>query len=475
MSHLPTDIFQLVFGHLDAHDVRNLRQVSREFYELSNLRSIWEALLRRHVILQNIPIPRLNGKSVESLTARELEEALHRALKLRRNWTKESPRVERRVNLDAIIPHHRNVSLHFLPDGKLVSLSMSRNRVFILQCWDLCPSEPICLATRQFDRCGGLAINKSSGTLSDGIVAILNPHLEILCLDLHATDPTNGFRNLATIQDVTSGIHFFSGSSILTKDTHGRLYFWGINNSQNRVQLQNPDLNQLTALLDVIVTQEFVLALRATTLELYALPSSLQSNAILHPAFIHSWPWRVDNATMTMRQRPPRRSSERTTKDVYIVMRFGSYFPWAINLLHHYEIHANPLFLKDSPISALNLPYEFPPFLRETIGSPVRLHATSDLAIGPYGSAIWTDSHTEDYFDHADHGQRLAGRFSPYVVANGEDNEEIELSDSVATASATSVYAYQEEDSWVRIAFDETEGRIVLGRGDGVITILEYI
>lgn len=147
----------------------------------------------------------------------------------------------------------------------------------------------------------------------------------------------------------------------------------------------------------------------------------------------------------------------------------------AINLLHHYEIRVNHFFLKDSPVSATNLPYEFPPLLRETIGSPVRLHATSDLAIGPHGSAIWTDSHTEDYFDHADRGQRLAGRFSSYIFASGEEEEETELSDSVATASATSVYAFQEEDSWVRLAFDETEGRIVLGRDDGVVSVLEFV
>lgn len=121
----------------------------------------------------------------------------------------------------------------------------------------------------------------------------------------------------------------------------------------------------------------------------------------------------------------------------------------------------------------MNLPYQFPPVLQETIASPVRLHATSDLAVGPYGTVLWTDSHTEDYFNHADRGQRLAGRFSTYI-GDGDDDE-VELSDQIATASAASVYAYQEEDSWVRVALDEAEGRIALGRDDGVISILEFI
>lgn len=144
----------------------------------------------------------------------------------------------------------------------------------------------------------------------------------------------------------------------------------------------------------------------------------------------------------------------------------------AINILHHYEIRPNRFFLNDGLISAANLPYRFPPVLQETIASPVRLHAISDLVIGPYGTILWTDSHTEDYFNHADRGQRLAGRFSEFVEG---DDDEVELSDQIATTRAASVYAYQEEDSWVRVALDEIEGRIALGRDDGVISVLEFI
>jgi len=172
---------------------------------------------------------------------------------------------------------------------------------------------------------------------------------------------------------------------------------------------------------------------------------------------------------MTLRQQPNIRRN--TTNGVFIVMRYGSYFPWSINLLHHYELRPNPIYSRSSPISAINLPYDFPPVLQDTIASPVRLHSISDLAIGTYGTAIWTDSHTEDYFNRADQGQRLAGKFFPYT---SDQEQEIELSDQIATAAATSVYAYHEEDSWATIALDETEYRIALGRDDGLITVLEF-
>lgn len=108
------------------------------------------------------------------------------------------------------------------------------------------------------------------------------------------------------------------------------------------------------------------------------------------------------------------------------------------------------------------------------------------MAIGDYGTAIWTDSHTEDFYGHSDRGQRVAGRFSRRhfrqsrsfnveAAREEEDDEGEGLSDQVASAMATSVYAHQEEDSWVRIALDETEGRIFLGRDDGCIEVLEYL
>lgn len=143
----------------------------------------------------------------------------------------------------------------------------------------------------------------------------------------------------------------------------------------------------------------------------------------------------------------------------------------SINLLHRYELRTNPIYDSSRPMDQSNMPYDLPPVLQETIASPIRLHATTDMVLGPYGTAVWIDSHTEDYFNHADRGQRLAGRFCPVRVDEGE---EIELSDQVATAAASSVYAFQEEDSWVQVAIDEVEGRMAVGSAEN-ITVIEYI
>ena len=87
---------------------------------------------------------------------------------------------------------------------------------------------------------------------------------------------------------------------------------------------------------------------------------------------------------------------------------------------------------------------------------------------------MWIDSHTEDYFGHSDCGQRLAGRYSSGLMTEDHEDEEVPLSDQLASTAATSVYRVQEADSWVRLALDECEGRIAIGHVDGKISILGY-
>jgi len=135
-------------------------------------------------------------------------------------------------------------------------------------------------------------------------------------------------------------------------------------------------------------------------------------------------------------------------------------------------------FLSANAPSEMNVPYEFPPVLVKSIGSPVRLHASTDLAIGAYGTAVWIDTHTENYYNHAGRGQRIAGAFGALTKQDlDSDDEETEENDDQLHAVSTEapfVYAHHENDSWVKVALDEEEGVIFLGRADGAIDVLEY-
>lgn len=105
------------------------------------------------------------------------------------------------------------------------------------------------------------------------------------------------------------------------------------------------------------------------------------------------------------------------------------------------------------------------------------------MALGPYGTAVWIDSHTEDHFGHAEQGQRLAARMTG-IFSNqregggrveGQEEEEQEISDQIATTMAATVMSYNEVDTWVKLAIDEEEGKVALGHREGEITLLSYV
>lgn len=114
--------------------------------------------------------------------------------------------------------------------------------------------------------------------------------------------------------------------------------------------------------------------------------------------------------------------------------------------------------------------------LVQSVASPVRLFASSHMTLGRYGTALWIDSHTEDYFGHSNHGQRLAGSIltmeeSEYL----DDSDNVDPSNQIASSvMASIVFGVKEHDEWVRLALDEEEGRIAVACASGEISLCDY-
>lgn len=250
---------------------------------------------------------------------------------------------------------------------------------------------------------------------------------------------------------------------------------------------------------EAIVRDDYAIILRPKTIALYALDDFRRGlHPILEPLspiIVHEFQWRIDSCHMQPKFSPLERSmndpstSHRPT-DINIIIRYSSLFPWPVNLLHHYVLRPNHLYVpptKDSGSSNLlppttaalsitsgNLPYQFPPVLSQTIVSPVRLFAITDMALGPYGTAVWVDSHTEDFYYHGEVGQRLAGLMLSPPMEDLEDSE-IRAADQNTQASASIVFGVHETDDWNRVAIDEEEGRIAVGSVNGEIMIDDYV
>lgn len=182
-----------------------LCQVSSELHDLTKSRALWSSLVRRYVLNQSLPIPRLHGKSLDQLSALKLEQCLRRALRLRRNWVSPLPAVINRFTLPGMIPRTRIVSMHLVSEhgtALLLSLSMQTHptRKFTLHCWDLEVQPVVCLASYECKKFRGLAVNKESRN-GARIVAILNPQ-SVEYTD-HLKCQTNGQNVVCTFSRLT--------------------------------------------------------------------------------------------------------------------------------------------------------------------------------------------------------------------------------------------------------------------------------
>lgn len=92
------------------------------------------------------------------------------------------------------------------------------------------------------------------------------------------------------------------------------------------------------------------------------------------------------------------------------------------------------------------------------------------MAIGSYGTGVWIDNHVEDYVKPPFGGQRLAAR-----ALRDSRNDADDLADQVINSTmASTVYDVHQDNTWIRLAVDEEEGRIAVGTLDGQIIISEY-
>ncbi|KAJ7132324.1 hypothetical protein C8R44DRAFT_871294 [Mycena epipterygia] len=475
---LPTDIILIIFKYIGVKDLRRLRQTCKDFLEITQLRTFTLGLLQREVIQSNIPIPRLAGRNLAMLTSSQLESCLADALRLRRNWISPSPVYVHSFTFKTVNdPESQVLSLAFLPARGhrwLMSLALTTangQRMYTLQCWDLLNSST-CIARRSLAVFRGFRINTNPSHA--GILALRSSiGIEILGIDFLATDPDSAFVALQVLDNVTETLHVFSASTLLTKFDDTRLNIRTIENSEFSVELQNPNYTVQKECIDAIVCDKYAVVVRTVALEFYALSSFRAGSGarVIEPIASHAWQWRLDSVSLAYQPSwdAAARGAERP---INVLVRYASLFPWPVNALHHYILPCDESYIARDEINANNKPYLTAPVLIRTFASPIRLFARWDMVLGSYGTALWIDSHTEDYFDHAVEGQRLAGTLFTTVDAGGQAAA---LSDEVASATASMVYQVREDDGWIRIAIEEEEGKIAVGTSTAEITIFEYI
>ncbi|KAG7094250.1 hypothetical protein E1B28_007855 [Marasmius oreades] len=539
MQSLPEEIYAAILQHLPLQHVLKLRQVSNHFRDLTYSRDLWIRLLREETkVKRRIPVPRLfrDAHSVNTLSTVELERCVQRSLKLYQNWSSPSPVATRKAFLYTGLTSQwpvpgpaslRIISLHFvtLSSGRSCLLSVAYGqhlepRTLLFELWDISGSadDASCVAWRDIRLWGGYAVNTTS-VVEQGILAVKTPGVEIWGVDLSKA-PDSAFVTLKTLSTEVKIVSSFTGTTLLVLGLHDEVKILDIRDPSKETELRHPQpllpTNQ-PHVLESIIEHDYIVIVRPITLELYSLEAFRRSEDIqvLSPVIVHTFQWRLDSCRIERdikhyEQAPA--THDRPTP-INILVRFSSLFPWPVNLLQHYVLHPNRLYTPLSGSTAstsprttaglvnINLPFRFPPTLHQTISSPIRLFAISDMAVGIYGTAVWIDSHTEEYFLQGETGQRLAGlmlspatatattaRFSDSEVLAHEDDglsgdwsavtlppRPDDLTDEPTQSHASAVFDVQESDDWNRVAVDECEGRVAVGSINGRITLYEYI
>ena len=272
---------------------------------------------------------------------------------------------------------------------------------------------------------------------------------------------------------------------------------------------------------------DWVFVFRESVLELYFLPPSLVTNKArkIHPEAFYKWNFQINSLSVTERVSYVHDRAEKRcrvcdpqgfvtttavvgeeTKDVKVVctcryrplsiaVRFDSYYPWPVNLLHHYVLHVTPERFSAFNVHAPRVPFMLPPQLTHTIPSVVRLFGHSVLVLGRFGTLVWTDSEannseevhgsTQEYFAEGI-GERVAGRrlllplpatlesqMSPVQDA-GAAGTEVMQGSAPGEGMQTSVFSTRLTEGWYSVALSESTGRIAIGDGEGNIELWDH-
>lgn len=226
----------------------------------------------------------------------------------------------------------------------------------------------------------------------------------------------------------------------------------------------------------------------------------------LDPIAQYKWRWRIDTIVV----QPRRSSSTNNLPPIDLAIRFDTWYPWPVNILHHFVLPSNQAYSPTtfSPTDPSTFPYltspADAPFMAQAIPSPLRLFTPSDVVFGAYGTILWIDASTDPTTPSqaGDHGQRIAMKVlmrgspatlpdNPRRTATGAVDDQtgnpgyvIQIMDAVALDEASAdaspqaemsvLHVQDKEEVWNRVSVNEEEGQVAVGYVDGRVSVYTY-
>jgi hypothetical protein len=268
----------------------------------------------------------------------------------------------------------------------------------------------------------------------------------------------------------------------------------------------------------------FILTFCQQWTHLYALPpidftsSSGASIVALDPIAKHRWAYRIDTLKLLPQRVHPLAAQSRRHPftprplPICILLRFDSWFPWPVNILHQFILPPNPAFDSAAYTRCVpgstppaELPYLYSagssplkPYIVDSIPSPIRIFTPADMTVGPYGTALWLDAQTDGAPSQAgDRGQRIAGKVLRFLPRPSEEGApprhpvdlQAQIMDGETTTEQEVVankasdeeprhvmlfHLKEDSEQWGRLEVSDDEGKLAVSCVDGRILVYDY-
>ncbi|KAH9951107.1 hypothetical protein B0H21DRAFT_352892 [Amylocystis lapponica] len=442
---LPTDILFAVFRQLFVCDILAVRQTCTALHSVSRERTVWFNALSAHVLATGFPLPGLRGRSLVSLSSEQLEHLTLQALRLHHNWTTANPVCSRQFDLhppSLPISRPRNIAVYFLPGHAnrwLITNTLydqpASPRKYVIQCWDLASQVPSCIAILRAMNLNAMPVAVNSHPDNLAVLALTRREqsetitTSIYAVDFSSSDPESAFQCINEFPSYPHSIAL-EGSTFVASDPYNTVRLIDIKSGQPLCELRVPLLhddptlrNEEHRCLGAVLLDHHVLVFRKQWIHLYDTHSTrppephpaAHTPPRLDPIAKHKWQWRIDTLVLSPRTRTHTRTPA-PLPPIDVLIRFDTWFPWPVNILHHFVLPPNPHPHPHPPRPA-------PPYLHSSapadgphmahaIPAPVRLFTPSDVVLGRYGTALWIDAQTDPRApaQAGDHGQRVVGQ-----------------------------------------------------------------
>ncbi|KAI0766172.1 hypothetical protein BD413DRAFT_697426 [Trametes elegans] len=551
LYELPEDVLLDILQHLHVCDIVALRQTCKRAESATRERVVWREALLRHSKQTRLPVPGYGERT--DLPASELENLTIRALRLWFNWLSPNPTPASEIRIEPRrqSPHNRsarNLAVSFVPSlpDHILTLTLyddvSRDRRYSFELWEVPGGDHAhYVQDLPMEALLSFAVNASPDetctlTVTRRDASTQQCLTEVYCIDLSPAEGQSCFRLFNRFRGYRNTLGLYGPRLIVTDvDQHIRLI--DVAAGKLETTLKVPELLNDPTLrpperqcMDAVSWNGFVLSFCKQYIFLYRLAPASTTGAVfsdygdeahgdakVDAIATYKWRWRIDSLVARPRLDPSpftRKSAQRRPPLIDILIRFDTWFPWPINVLHHFALAPNPAYNPDftspaDPADPTTVPYLLSatagPFMVDTIPSPLRIFTPSDMVLGAHGTALWIDASTDAAMPSqaGDHGQRIAGKVLTHAplprerLLPGEDPQDDSVSprfvesaprgaresagvriaeDPVLGRSSVSVFQLQGgEERWNRVAVSEVEGRIAVGHIDGTVTVYTYM